>query len=367
MRLPRLSSTPAALALAVGGLLGGAETASAAWDNVFQVCCNDCGRRSASYYAPAPAVSYYAAPAPACGSCSSGACPTACPTACCPQPVARVSYVQRCYYQPVTTYQSQSYYEPVQREYTSYYYEPVTSYRYTTYYDPCTGCPQRVCSPCTSYRLRSQCNSVTSYVQRCALVPVTTLKPVTVQQPVVSYYYPACPTPSCDSCSASLPAGAAAPRAVEERDTAPSTLPPANNSTIPPTTVPTAPATTPPTPMTPGTSYQRSLPAPATNPSSNVRLRPERTTSRNSLHVVRGEVVLNDQVTPRAGAKLVFVNADNQATREYATANTYGEFDVRLPAGKWYLYVGTNDGKASYHKQVTIGDRDTYDYRLVSR
>ena len=92
----------------------------------------------------------------------------------------RISYVQRCYYQPVTEYVQKSYYEPVTKNVTSYYYEPVTEYKYSTYYDPCTGCPQKVCTPCTSYRLRSKCNSVTSYVERCAMVPVTTLKPVTV-------------------------------------------------------------------------------------------------------------------------------------------------------------------------------------------
>ena len=93
---------------------------------------------------------------------------------------------------------SKKYYEPVTKNVTSYYYEPVTEYKYSTYYDPCTGCPQKVCTPCTSYRLRSKCNSVTSYVERCAMVPVTTLKPVTYQQPVVSYYYP--PQPSARRC-----------------------------------------------------------------------------------------------------------------------------------------------------------------------
>ena len=123
MRLvPRLP----ALVLAACGLLGSAGTASAAWDNVFQVCCNDCNK---------PRVAY--------------ACPQACPQPC-PQPEVRISYVQRCYYQPVTEYVRKSYYEAVTQNHTSYYYEPVTSYRYTTYYDPCTGCPQRVCTPCTS-------------------------------------------------------------------------------------------------------------------------------------------------------------------------------------------------------------------------
>ncbi len=43
--LPRF---PAALALALGGLLADAGAASAVWHNVVQVCCNDCGRKSAS-------------------------------------------------------------------------------------------------------------------------------------------------------------------------------------------------------------------------------------------------------------------------------------------------------------------------------
>ena len=82
---------------------------------------------------------------------------------------------------------------------------------------------------------------------------------------------------------------------------------------------------------------------------------------------VRGEVVMPDQLTPRAGAKLVFVNADKPEQKEYATANAFGEFDVRLPAGKWYLYLGGDNGRATYHKQISLGDRETYDYKVVSR
>jgi hypothetical protein len=333
-------------------LLADAGTAAAAWDNVFQVCCNDCGRRSASYYAPAPAVSYYAAPS-GCASCAAPSCPTACPTTCCPQPQMRVSYVQRCYYQPVTEYVRKSYYQPVTQNYTSYYYEPVTSYRYTTYYDPCTGCPQRVCSPCTSYRLRSKCNSVTSYVERCAMVPVTTLRPVTVQQPVVSYYYP--PQPQCDACPPG--AGLAAPQgpAVNELRSPPSVVPnaPSAAENLPPMQLPTGPST----------SYPRTGPVAPRPPA----LRPDRTTSLSRTVTVRGEVVERDQTTPRGAARVVFVSADNPERREYATANSFGEFDLRLPAGNWYVYLGGADGRATFHKQVTIGDRDTVDYRVVSR
>ena len=81
--LPRLS---AAFALACGGLLGSAGTASAAWNNVFQVCCNDCGKSRVSYAVPCPQP--------------------------CPQPQVQVSYIQRTYYQPVTTYQAKTCYKP---------------------------------------------------------------------------------------------------------------------------------------------------------------------------------------------------------------------------------------------------------------
>jgi hypothetical protein len=63
----------------------------------------------------------------------------------------------------------------------------------------------------------------------------------------------------------------------------------------------------------------------------------------------------------------VFVNAANKDQKEYVAANRYGEFDVRLPAGNWYLYLGTADGRAVYHKQVSLGAKDTYDYKVVSR
>jgi hypothetical protein len=267
----------------------------------------------------------------------------------------RISYVQRCYYQPCTEYVRKTFFEPVTKKVTTYFYEPVTEYKYSTFYDPCTGCPQKVCTPCTSYRLRSQCNSVTSYVERCAMVPVTTLKQVTYQQPVVSYYFPPCPPP-CPPATGSgffpLPpaAGSTGPQVEQFRENPPSVLPPAGGSDtmIPPTNVPSSPG--------------------MSNPRPGVaKIRPEKTVSRSSVVSVRGEVVLNDQITPRAGAKLVFMNADKPEQKEYATANTYGEFDVRLPAGRWYMYVGGETGTATYHKQISLGDRDTVDYKVVSR
>jgi hypothetical protein len=306
------------------GLLNAASAtprAAAAWDNVFQVCCHDC-RPRVSFALP---------------------CPPPCPPDPCPQPEVRISYVQRTYYQPVTEYVRKTYYEPVVKQVTSYYYEPVTTYRYTTYYDPCTGCPQRVCVPCTSYRLRAQCNSVTSYVERCAMVPVTTLKPVTYQQPVVSYYYP----PSSSSFYPIPPAITTPPSVEQLRDNPPNVMPNNGSDKLPPMDLPV-----------PGTSNPKP---------GNTKLRPEKTVSRPSLVTVRGEVVLNDQITPRGGAKLVFMNAEKPDHKEYVTANNFGEFDLRLPAGTWYLYVGGESGKAIYHKKIELGDRETVDYKIVSR
>ncbi|MCE9568173.1 MAG: hypothetical protein K8U57_39740 [Planctomycetes bacterium] len=311
-------------ALALFGALCTVGTTNAAWDNVFQVCCNDCGQSRASYSAPA--------------------CPQACAPACAPQPEMRISYVQRCYYQPVTEYVQKSYYEPVKKNVTSYYYEPVTEYKYSTYYDPCTGCPQKVCTPTTAYKLRSQCNSVTSYVMRTCTVPVTSLKPVTYQQPVVSYYYP----PTAGAAPAYIPPAAPA---VDELRSNPPGVTPNRSDMIPPTEVPI--------PMSPGMSYPK--------PSGNVKLRPEKTVSRSSVVTVRGEVTMPDQLTPRVNAKLVFVNAEKPEQKEYVNANEYGEFDVRLAAGNWFMYLGGDNGKATYHKQISVGDRDTYDYKVVSR
>ena len=37
------------------------------------------------------------------------------------------------------------------------------------------------------------------------------------------------------------------------------------------------------------------------------------------------------------------------------------------PTGNWFVYLGGEGGRATYHKQVSLGDKETYDYRVVSR
>jgi hypothetical protein len=213
------------MAACLVGLLGlDPAPAPAAWNNVFQVTCHSCRT---------PSVVAFAAPV-------------------CPPPpcVPTVSYVQRSFYQPVTTYKTTTYYEPVTVNQVSYYYEPVTTVRYSTYYDPCTGCPQLVACPQTSYRLRSQCNAVTSYVKRCALVPVTSYQQISYYEPVIN-----------GSPCASVPAPAISespvvpPPAVTEQP---------GGSRIPPTQIPTVPP--------PGTEEKRMLPSiPDTNNPSGYR------------------------------------------------------------------------------------------------
>src|SRR5207244_3495027 len=113
------------------------------WNNVFQATLFH-RRPATSAYVSVPAYSVPVVAASA-------------PDPCCapPPPTCTTRYVQRCYYQPVTTYQSKTYYEPVTTYRTSYYYEPVTSYRYSCYYDPCTCSYKQVACPTTSYQMKA--------------------------------------------------------------------------------------------------------------------------------------------------------------------------------------------------------------------
>jgi hypothetical protein len=158
----------------------------AAWNNVFQVCCNSCGARSsASFFTPA---------ADPCNP-----CPAPCP----PQPCCTTRYVQRCFYQPVVTFQTKTFYEPVTTYRTSYFWEQVTVQRFTSFWDPCTCSFRQQACPVTAYRLRSQCCPVQSVVARCCTVPVTT-------QQLVTYYEPqtTCTSTSIGAPVASPPPGA---------------------------------------------------------------------------------------------------------------------------------------------------------------
>lgn len=313
-------TTRTAFALALGWVAVGAADASAAWNNVFQATCNGSSSRS-----------YYFAPAP---------------SRCCPS----VSYVQRSYYQPVTTYKQETYYDPVTTYRTSYYWEPVKSYRYTSYYDPCTGCSQTVATPHTSYYLRSQCNAVQSYVQRCRMVPVTEMRKSYYLEPVVTY---------SDPCGNPIPSAPAA----GVNESAP-TIPPARiGESTERTGAGINESSEPPRIKSPG--LQESAPRKTMPPTSGTPLRSDRIASRSNGGRLQGQVVRDDRITPRANATLRFVNDNDEEV--VAKADPTGRFAVNLPAGEWTLYAPGTDGKATFHSTVYVKPSDDRRVTVVSR
>src|SRR5262245_46026929 len=315
-------------------LVMAASPAHAAWNNAFQLCCHGCKSNTHSYYAPPVA------------------------SACCPPPVCcRTSYVQRCYYQAVTTYKTVC--EPVTTYRTSYYCEPVTTYRSSCYYDPCTCQSVQVTVPVTSYRLRSQCNAVTSYVQRC--VPVTAYKPTYYLEAVTS----CAPPPPCPN-----PCG---PGGVIER-------PPAGGSLIPRTNVPMGSVDeNPPAGATPpgGTSFPGSLRQPFPAPPIPTDPLPRRPIDPTRLdHVVSrpmagssvsGQVVANNSTFPVGGAKLVFVSKQGNSSQQSVTSDGAGRFQVTLASGGWSIYMSRPDGMLEYHSTLAVRDNEARNVRVVSR
>jgi hypothetical protein len=318
-------TTRTAVVLALGCLAGGAADASAAWDNVFQTtgCCGESSR--SSFFAPAPAP-------------------------CCPS----VSYVQRCFYQPVTTFKTETYFEPVTTYRTSYFWEPVTRLRCTSFFDPCTGCCHQVCTPCTSYTLRAKCNACQSYIQRCRMVPCTVMRKSFYLEPVVTCCDPcppACPPP-CNPCPTGAGVTESTPRILPGGGIGGTGGPAAgiNESSEPPRI--------PPTRINPGS--RKVTPVPVTP------LRADRIASRErDGGRLAGLVVRDDRITPRANATLKFVNDTD--VEVVAKADGTGRFAVELPPGEWALYLPGADGKAKFHSTLEVRRDDDRRVTVVSR
>jgi hypothetical protein len=341
-----------------------AAPAEAAWDNVFQVC--GCCPEHPILARIWPARYGCCKPATCC------APPTTCcapPVTCC-APVCTTQYVQRSFYQPVTTYQTQSYYEPVTTYRTSYYYEPVTSYRYSCYFDPCTCSYQQVACPVTCYRLRSQCCAVTSYLQRTCCVPVTSYRLSCYLEPVTTCSAPTCCPSPCSNGAAATPgvseqSAPATPGVYEQR-----TVPPAGGSGngtydryYP------APQTNPQSNMPPaqGSNYRQVPPAtPQSSPPPTVKLDRIVSVPRSEPGSIQGQVVQQDN-EPRPGIQLTFVRADRQETQQPVTADNAGNFRVNLPPGGWLVYLTGNDGKPVYHSQIEVKGEESRQITLVSR
>jgi hypothetical protein len=279
--------------------------------------------------------------------------------------------VQRCYYTPVTCYQTRTYYEPVTTYRTSYYYEPVTTYRYSCYFDPCTCCYQQVACPTTCYRLRSQCCPVTSYLQRCCYVPVTSYKQCCYYEPVTTCCTPCC-TPGCPTVSAPPCNGNGGTPSVTESTNGVPSIPTSPPATKPGVSESVAPSTSSNynqyiAPQASGTNRhvppaQPKLSNP-TPPPPAVKL--DRIVSLKG-HNLEGQVTRGDQA-PHSGARLLFVNVDRGGVQETAHADTSGEFRVTLASGNWLVYVHGPDGKPVFQTKVAVKENETRQVRLTSR
>ncbi len=320
---------PLRLFCAAALVLYAGTPAQAAWNNVFQVCCNTCGHA-------APAVAMYTDP-----------CAPACP------PVCTTRYVQRTYYAPVTTYKQTTYSVPVTTYRTSYYYEACTSYRYSCYYDPCTCRYQQVAQPVTSYRLRSKCCPVTSYLQRTCMTPVTTMQ-------AYSYYEP---QTTCCNTTTGAPVTSLPPGAV------PSTAPPSGSESREQDRSGGLP------PMPPESSEDRGMPAsdkrgyPPMPPASDSSFRPappvrfDRIASRGN---VEGRVVDAARV-PRSAARVLFVSTEERRTQHTATASGDGQFRANLAPGGWLVYTYDADGKPVFSRRIDVPAEKGFAFTLVSR
>lgn len=351
--------------------------ASAGWDNVFQPTLF--GRRPVNvsqYYVP-PAVVHsspiVAHSAPSCDPCQQQKCTT--------------NYVQRSYYQPVTTYENRTVMEKVITQRTSYYYAPVTTYRYSCYYDPCTCSYQQVAVPQCSYELRAKSCPVENWVARCVQVPVQAYQKVDYWQPVTTCCTTTVGQPIMGN---GQPLVGNGPPAIQHQQ-----MPPAPNG--PPNIAPSiTPTDGPPNisgSKTPGqpnsrpnqweqfyppiekspTSWQPQLgqpvpvntqpqPQPAKQPQPPVKF--DRITVGPNSHV-DGQVVRSDN-SPKANAKVLFINAST-GQRQTINANTAGRFQTELPAGSWHVYVHGADDLPIYHSRIDVNGAQFRQVNLVSR
>ncbi|MGF1580308.1 MAG: carboxypeptidase-like regulatory domain-containing protein [Gemmataceae bacterium] len=343
---------------------GVVEPASAAWNNVFQVTCFLRRRRAA---ARIPIVAQSSPVVVQSSPVVTQSPPVVTQSAPCPQRQCTTRYIQRSYYQPVTTYKTETYYEPVTSYRTSYYYEPVTSYRMSCYYDPCTCSYRQVAVPQTSYRLRSQSCPVQSFVQRCRSVPQTSYRQV-------NYYVPQ--TTCCETTTGAPVLGTAPPPTANPNPQISGSSPSTNQNEDPSvqqqsqTRQPqfrkfySAPETTP-SQTQQNSEYRQPFlgnPQPTTKsvtPKSQPRFQgvPLDRFTRNTTENIQGRVV-RDNKTPLANTRLVFVNAELRANQHFTTSDSNGNFRLALGSGQWEIYMTQSNGKRVYHSQIDVRNEE---------
>ena len=350
------------------------ESASAGWDNVFQPTLFGRRRESTSqYYVPpvvvqsspivvqSPPVVAHASPCDPC------------------QPKCTTNYIQRSYYQPVTTYETRTVMEPVTTYRSSYYYEPVTSYRYSAYYDPCTCSYQQVAVPTTSYQLREQKCPVQSWVSRCVQVPVQSYQKVDYWQPQTTCCQTTLGAPVMGSPPAMPMAGSSNPPPAVVPSIAPTDAPPSISGQKTPGTKPTMwDQYYPPMEKAPeirgsgnGASWQQpklGLPVPDALPRPPAQPQPPVKMDRIAVgpnSTVEGQVARSDN-SPKANAKVLFINAST-GQRQTVFANTAGRFNTELANGSWHVYLhGANDVPV-YHSRIDVNGAQFRQVNLVSR
>jgi hypothetical protein len=334
-------------ALAVGG------SAHAGWNNVFQVCCNHCGGHAA------PVVAGFADPC----------CPPPCPPPC-PQVQCTTRYIQRTFYQPVTTFRVSHYLQPVTTFRTSFYFEPVCSYRYSCFFDPCTCRYQTVATPVTSFRLRSRCCPVTSYLQRTCMTPVTTYRQACYYEPVTT-----CCTTTTGAPVASLPPGATvtpAPGAAATTEAPPPGTEESRNGTALPPPPPGTEESRSPTafrPRSPDVQPPRVMPH-ASDSSYRAPARPpvvrfDRIASRSG-HNLEGRV-LDGTRLPRSNARVLFVSVDTKSLQGTATTDDNGNFSAQLGAGGWLVYTYDDNGRPVFSRRIEVPAGRSVQVTLVKR
>ncbi len=368
--------------LVLGGalalLLTATNTASAAWNNVFQATFFHHNKPAQSNYYAVPVAVPVAPPTAA----YSSPCGTPCASPCDPCQKCTTNYVQRSYYQPVTVMQTKTYYEPVTTYQTSYYYEPVTSVRYSCYYDPCSCSYQQVAIPTTSYCLKSKCCPVQSWVQKNCQVPTTAYQLAYYWEPHTTCCKTTVGAPIFPGCAPGAPAVPGAP-----------VMPPAGGAPIggpPPVTdqgVPSGPPPvkdkyyynpgdkTGPPPVSDSSQTKFNQPQlgspvpggqPAAQPAAPKNSAPLDKIASLPGGSIKGQVVSSGN-SPKANTQVIFMPVSLKGQQQAVTANASGQFNVSLASGQWEVYIADGAGQPKYHSKIHIAENQPSYLTLVSK
>jgi hypothetical protein len=81
---------------------------------------------------------------------------------------------------------------------------------------------------------------------------------------------------------------------------------------------------------------------------------------------VEGQVMRQDR-TPRAGAQVMFINAQRQAPNLTVTASATGRFHATLASGSWLVYVNGPDGRQVFHSRIEVGGTEQRPLTVVAQ